>query len=114
MSQTITSTPGVVDARISSTVRALIAYQSKDVRQLALMIGVSRTSLYNRLAGLTPWSAAEVKRAADALGVSVATLYDGLSVAGAGFEPATSGSLEQLADVVWLPTGTRADYGLAS
>ena len=42
--------------------------------------------------GRGDWTAQEVKRAADALGVSVATLYDGLSVAGAGFEPATSGS----------------------
>ena len=80
-----------VDATISRTVRALVAYRGGNARaQVMAALGINRSAYYNRLAGETARSAADVKRAADALGVSVATLYDGL-VAGAGFEPATSG-----------------------
>jgi hypothetical protein len=103
-----------VDATISRTVRAIIAYHHVNVRKLAPAMGLSRTAFYNRLSGHTQWSAAEVKRAADALGVSVATLYDGLSVAGAGFEPATSGSRAHLTLVPDLDELTQDDVELVA
>ena len=72
---------------------------------------MSRTAYYDRLSGTTKWSAAEVKRAADVLGVEVATLFNGLSVAGAGFEPATSGSrARDVAAVIPFPHGGSTRY----
>lgn len=68
-----------VDATISRTVRAIIAYRGPASRaRVIAAMGVSRSGFYNRLAGDTQWTAAEVKHAADALGVSVATLFEGM------------------------------------
>ena len=90
------------DTTISNTIRALVAYHHVNVSRLALAMGLSRTSFYNRLSGDTAWSAAEVKRAADALGVDVATLYDGLPVntwapRGSNPQPTVSGVRHLLA-----------------
>jgi hypothetical protein len=111
------SAGSATDQTISNTIRAIVAYHHVNVTRLALATGLSRSGFYNRLSGETSWSAAEVKRAADALNVSVATLYDGLAVAGAGFEPATSGLPIALADVVHLyPLDglTQADFELTA
>ena len=86
-----------VDRMINRTVKALLAIREMDPATFMDRAGMARTTYYNRMSLRGEWSAAEVKRAADALGVSVATLYDGLSVAGRGFEPLTSGLRARLA-----------------
>jgi len=100
-----------VDRMINRTVRALMAIRDMDPPAFMAAADLNKSTYYNRMKLRSGWTAAEVKRAADALGVDVATLFNGLSVAGAGFEPATSGSRAQLADVLQL---TRADYELAA
>jgi len=81
-----------VNPTITRTMEALRTYVGMSVPELQKALGLKPGTYFSRRRGDTAWTAAEVKRAADALGVSVATLYDGLAVAGAGFEPATSGS----------------------
>ena len=43
---------------------------------------MNKSTYYNRLRGRNGWTAAEVKRAADALGVDVSTLFNGLALPG--------------------------------
>ena len=95
-----------VNATISRTMESLRTYVGMSVPELQRALGLKPGTYFNRKNGSTDWTAAEVKRAADALGVSVATLYDGLSVAGAGFEPATSG--------LRAPVLSRSDFELAA
>jgi hypothetical protein len=87
------------NAMINRTIRAVMAIRDMDPADLWASAGITKGTYYNRMKGRGDWTAPEVKRAADALGVSVATLYDGLQVAGAGFEPATSGSRAQVIDL---------------
>ena len=83
--------PDDLTRTINRTIRALLVLRGMTPEQFQARAGLARNTYYNRMKGRGDWTAHEMKRAADALGVSVATLYDGLSVAGAGFEPATSG-----------------------
>ena len=69
------------DHIIRATLRALLAYRGISIPDFAEQIGISRTALYNRMAGDTPWSAEEVARIAVALDIPVATFYGGLQVA---------------------------------
>jgi hypothetical protein len=98
---------------INRTIRALIVLRGMDAEGFRQAAGLARNTYFNRMRGRGDWTAHEVKRAADALGVSVATLYDGLSVAGAGFEPATSGSRARHLRLVSADV-TRADVELAA
>jgi hypothetical protein len=65
---------------ISSTITKVMALLDWDAERFRLAMGLTRSAYYNRAAGDTRWSAAEVKRAADILGVSVQTLYEGLDL----------------------------------
>ena len=100
-SATVHSIPALdpTTAMINRTIRALQALRDMTPEDFWTRAQISRGTYYNRMKGRGDWTAQEVKRAADALGVSVATLYDGLSVAGAGFEPATSGSRMQVIEL---------------
>ena len=89
-----------MDRMINRTIKALLAVRDMDPETFMARAGMAKSTYYNRMSGRNGWTAAEVKRAADALGVSVATLYDGLSVAGAGFEPATSGLRAHVLSIV--------------
>lgn len=62
---------------ISRTVKGVLAFTSMPPERFWLAVGLSRSTYYNRINGDTPWSAADVKRAADALGIEVADLYEG-------------------------------------
>lgn len=93
-----------IDARISATVEALRVYKRVTKETVYQAMHVSRTAYYDRLSGVTRWSAADVQRAADALDVSVATLYLGLPHLDSNQKPA---------DYQTAPVLTQAQLALA-
>jgi transcriptional regulator with XRE-family HTH domain len=89
-----------IDETIGANVHEML--WRRRLRQEALLaeMCVSRSSLAKKLRGEVTWSARDIDAAARVLGVDPGRLF---LVAGAGFEPATSG------------TRARADlYGLAA
>ena len=72
-----------MNATISRTMESLRTYVGMSVPELQRALGLKPGTYFNRKRGTTDWTAAEVKRAADALGVSVSVLYDGLAIGGA-------------------------------
>ena len=95
------------------------------ITDLAARSGVSQSTMSKKLRGSVAWSAADVVRVSAALSVSVVELLPEIDesgqptgrplseVAGAGFEPATSGSRaraasDSTANVAYLPPTARA------
>ena len=84
-----------VDATISAVVRALTSGRGLAPEVLTEVLGVTKTSVYNKLRGSAPWKASEVKALADYFAVEVADIYDGLGgrfdagVRRQGLEPRT-------------------------
>ena len=78
-----------IDQRIGTNVHELL--WQKRMRQEPLMreMGLSRSSLARKLRGEVAWMARDIDAAARVLDVDPGQLF---LVAGAGFEPATSGS----------------------
>lgn len=85
--------------------KAFIAGRQIPVEQLATELGVSRSGLYLKLNGQSPWSAAEVATLAELFGITVSDLYSGL---GGTFAGATGTWREQQG--TWAD---RADPGTA-
>lgn len=67
------------DAVISATVAALISGRHLRREDVAASVGMSKTTMYNKLNGTAPWKAAEVSDLARYFGVTIQALYDGLS-----------------------------------
>lgn len=66
------------DAVISATVAALISGRHLRREDVAAAVGMSKTSMYNKLNGAAPWKAAEVSDLARYFQVSIQAMYDGL------------------------------------
>lgn len=60
--------------RVAANVRAELAAQKITGTALAARIGVTRTTMYRRLAGTAPWPIDEIDAVARVLGVSVEAL----------------------------------------
>lgn len=60
------------------TLKALLAYKGVTVTSAAEHLGISRSAMYERMAGATQFKASELQALADFLGVSVNVLFDGL------------------------------------
>ena len=86
-----------IDQVIGSNVHELMWRQR--VKQAAMLnaLGVSRSTLTKKLRGDITWMAKDIEKAAEVLNVDPGRLF---SVAGAGFEPATSGT--RVAPVIQL------------
>lgn len=65
------------DAVISATVSALISGRRTKPEAVAAAVGMSKSSMYNKLNGTAPWKAAEVSDLARHFGVTIQALYDG-------------------------------------
>ena len=65
------------DVRISAAVRGLIAQRGMKREQVALAIGLGRSTFYNRLNNVSAWEADEVERIAGYFGVSRDSLFEG-------------------------------------
>ena len=77
------------DERIGANVHELMWRGRIKPGDMCAAMGVARSSLNRKLRGEVAWSARDIDAAARILGVDPGRLF---SVAGAGFEPATSGS----------------------
>lgn len=75
------------DGRIAATVRALASGRDESVEYVALRCGMTRSQLYDRLNGTSPWKAAEIEALASHFGVEITELYDGM---GGKFGPPSS------------------------
>jgi transcriptional regulator with XRE-family HTH domain len=96
------------DERIGTNVHELLWKRRVRQSTLAAAMGLSLSSLAKKMRGEVVWKAEDIEKAAEVLNVDPGRLF----VAGAGFEPATSGSRARLADVLAL--GSRADYEQAA
>ena len=72
------SEPESADSRVAASLRALIAGRDVDHDALADYLGISRSSLFNKLAGRTQWKLQEALDAATYFGASVDDLLGGL------------------------------------
>jgi hypothetical protein len=80
------------DATISSTVRALASGRNITPETVALGVGMTRSSIYNRLKGTAPWKASEVVAVAQFFSVRLTDLYDGLSGRFGPSDPSPAGT----------------------
>jgi len=87
-----------INMTVGRTMEASRGLRGMEVRELTAAMGMEASTYHKRKSGRTAWSVVDAQRAADVLGVNVAILFRGLDlgpassfVAGAGFEPATSG-----------------------
>jgi hypothetical protein len=69
----------LVDHRITATVKAFLAGRGLRVTDVAPQVGISQTTFYAKLKGVSPWTAAEVAALANLFGVGVNDLYSGLN-----------------------------------
>lgn len=76
--------PDTVTAAIAGSVRAELARAGISARQLAAEFGVNRGWAHRRLAGMTPFTPAELVRIAAHLGIPVTRLYDSGETATSG------------------------------
>jgi hypothetical protein len=74
-----TAVKSLVDRRITATVKAFIAGRELRVEDIAAGLRSSRSGLYHKLKGGSPWTATEVAALAEMFGISVNDLYTGLS-----------------------------------
>lgn len=61
--------------RVAANVRAEAAARRISGTKLAQAVGVTRSTMYRRLDGLTPWPVDELERVAQFLKVSVESLF---------------------------------------
>jgi len=95
-----------VDERIGENVHHMMWKRHMTVTAASAEMGISKATLSRKLRGDVVWLARDIEAVARILEVDPGRLF----VAGAGFEPATSGSPEPLADVVRLhPDGLTKD-----
>lgn len=66
------------DDRLAATVRALASGRGESVGRVAMHCGMTRSALYDRLNGTSPWKASEIEAVAHHFEVTVGDLYDGL------------------------------------
>jgi hypothetical protein len=89
-----------VDRRITATAKAFLAGRGLRPVDVAPKLGMSVTSIYNKLNGTRAWTAAEVAALADLFQISVNDLYTGLS---GTFAEATGTWAEQ--EGTWAESG---------
>lgn len=96
---------------VGRTIEAVRILRGMSVPAFIHAMDMPKSTYFRRKRGDAEWTVAEAKRAATVLNVPVATLYEGLglpSVAGAGFEPATSGTRAQVIDLAAVRASRRA------
>ena len=79
--------PVAIDKVIGGNVHQLMWERHVRHQELYAAMGLSRSSLTKKMRGEVAWSASDIAKAAEVLDVDPGRLF----VAGAGFEPATSG-----------------------
>jgi hypothetical protein len=87
---------------VGRTIEAVRILRGMSVPAFIGAMDMPKSTYFRRKRGDGEWTVSEAQKAATVLSVPVATLYEGLglpSVAGAGFEPATSGSRAQVIDL---------------
>lgn len=84
------------DATIAASVRALCSGRDVAPEMVAAVVGMTKSSIYNKLKGASPWKASEVSDIASYFGVRVGDLYDGLGGKFTPQPPRASSSMAEL------------------
>lgn len=67
-------TPTTTTQRVAANVRAELAARRISGSRLAQTLGITRTTMYRRLAGMSPWPIDDLEPIAEFLGVTVESL----------------------------------------